>query len=158
MITFFYWWVSFSQLLFLDETTQLRSCYDITCKRIFIKTSFILRNWLTHNVEILNYYKPIILSNYTVKTHLKWHATIPGTWFIVAMPQHNGTDSLTLLVLHAILSISGPIRSCHYTRDNPLVTYSGMSKPNTFPHMIRLERHAQTMWYAQTMWHAWVRL
>ena len=54
-----------------------------------------------------------------VKTHLKWHATIPGTGVIVAMPQYNGTHSLTRLVLHAILSESGPIRACHYTRDNP---------------------------------------
>ena len=34
----------------------------------------------------------------------------------------------------------------------PLVTYNGMPKPNNFFPMIRLERHAQTMW------HAWVRL
>ena len=68
------------------------------------------------------------------------------------MSQYNGTHYLTRLVLHAILSESGPIRACHFTRDNPLVTYSGMPKPNTFFPMIRLERHAQTMW------HAWVRL
>ena len=31
---------------------------------------------------------------------------------------------LTRLVLHAILSDSGPIRACHYNRDNPLSTYT----------------------------------
>ena len=64
----------------------------------------------------------MLIFKYTVKTHLKWHATIPGTGVIVAMPQYNGTHSLTRLVLHAILSESGPIRACHYTRDNTLVT------------------------------------
>ena len=73
--------------------------------------------------------KNCMASHFTVKTHLKWHATIPGTGIIVAMPQYNGTHSLTRLVLHAILSESGPIRACHYNRDNPLVTYSGTLKP-----------------------------
>ena len=98
------------------------------------------------------YINRVIHNTNTVKTHLKRHAPIPGTGVIVAMPQYNGTHSLTRLVLHAILSESGPIRACHYTRDNPLVTYSGMPKPNTFFPTIRLERHAQIMW------HAWVRL
>jgi len=68
------------------------------------------------------------------------------------MPQCSGTHLLTRLVQHATLSESGPIRACSYTRDNPLVTYSGMPKPNTFFPLIRLVGHAQMMW------HAWIRL
>ena len=60
-----------------------------------------------------------------VKTHLKWHCHYNPCPGYSGMPQYNGTHSLTRLVLHAILSESGPIRACHYTRDNPLVTYSG---------------------------------
>ena len=56
---------------------------------------------------------------YNVKTHFKWHVTIPGTWVTRAMPQCSGTHILTRLVLHATLSESGPIRACSYTRDNP---------------------------------------
>ena len=72
------------------------------------------------------------MGHYTVKTHLKWHChSIPWPGYS-GLPQCSGTHLLTRLVLHAILSESGPKRACHYTRDNPLFTYSGMSKPNTF--------------------------
>ena len=100
----------------------------------------------------LTFLAKLVTFRYYRKTHLKWHCHYNPCPGYSGMPQYNGTHSLTRLVLHAILSESGPIRACHYTRDNPLVTYSGMPKPNTFFPMIRLERHAQTMW------HAWVRL
>ena len=48
---------------------------------------------------------------FTVKTHLKWHATITGTWFRRAMSQYSGTHLLNCLVQHAILSEAGPIRA-----------------------------------------------
>ena len=67
-------------------------------------------------------------NSYTVKTHLKWDATIPGTWVITAMSQCSGTHLLTRLVQHATLSESGPTRACSYTREKPLVTYSGTLK------------------------------
>ena len=44
------------------------------------------------------------------------------------MPQCSETHFLTRFLEHTILSESGPIRACSYTRDNPLVTYSGMPK------------------------------
>ena len=67
-------------------------------------------------------------TNYTEKAHLKRHTTIPGTWFRRTMSQCSGTHLLTRLVQHATLSESGPIRTCSYTRDRDLITYSGMPK------------------------------
>ena len=44
------------------------------------------------------------------------------------MPQCSWTHLLTHLVQHATLSEYGPIKTCSYTRDNPLVFYSVMPK------------------------------
>ena len=56
---------------------------------------------------------------YTVKTHVKWYATIPGTWVTREMSHWSGTHLLTRLVQHATPSESGPTKACSFTRDNP---------------------------------------